>query len=105
MLVYNYDRTTKEYVSSSEAKLSPLDKEKFNKDVYLIPKSSTTIKPIPQEGKISVFNEELNLWEYVAPVEKEKEEVKPFKNKFGTKELINLLLKKNIITQDEVEGR
>lgn len=51
MLIYHYDRETKEFISSEEAFESPKEK-----DVYLIPLNATSIKP-PEvtENKIALF--------------------------------------------------
>ena len=65
MKVYHYDQISKIYVGEGEAKLSPLDKQKYNKDVYLIPGYATDVEP-PEElpGKERVYNVETGEWEY-----------------------------------------
>lgn len=60
MNIYNYDKITFEYINTSEAKPSPLEK-----NVYLIPANATDIKVIDEkEGFVRCFNRSLKKWEY-----------------------------------------
>lgn len=59
-IIYNYHPATKQYLQSSVADESPLEK-----DVWLYPAFSTDVEPLSEkEDKIVVFNEEQNIWEY-----------------------------------------
>jgi len=59
MKVYNYDKNTKEFLSTSDAAVNPLDKDSF-----LIPANATTIKPLEtKKGFTICFNDD--KWEYV----------------------------------------
>jgi len=52
MRIYHYHEVTKVYLSSSIARLSPLEN-----DVYLIPAHATTIEPPDAiEGKVRIFD-------------------------------------------------
>lgn len=58
LIVYNYDPITKEYTNEEIAQVNPLDKEE-----YLIPAHSTTIKPLDyKEGYAVVWIG--NKWNY-----------------------------------------
>jgi len=60
MKIYNYHDKTKEYISTSEAAESPLEKGK-----YLIPAYATATPPMEtKEGFTQVFNENMGTWEY-----------------------------------------
>jgi len=61
MTIYNYNKETKEFISTSEARENPLE------EGYLIPANSTTVKPteVIDEGFAIVFNEGENTWEQV----------------------------------------
>jgi len=61
MKVYNYDKDTKEYISTTQASENPLEKGK-----YLIPANATTIAiNADKVGFTQTFNEAKNTWSYV----------------------------------------
>ena len=63
MLVYNYDRNTKEYTYSQEAELDREESRIKGYDVYLIPAYATLKQPLSnKEGYAVIFNED---WEYI----------------------------------------
>ncbi len=56
MIVYHYDRTTKEFLDSSEARLNPVETEMQGKEVYLIPAWATKIESLtPGKNEVSIF--------------------------------------------------
>lgn len=67
MLAYKYDKETKEYLSSYELSIDPLESKIQNKIVYCGPaKNSTVIEPLPNKtNKAIIFNEKNKIWEYV----------------------------------------
>ena len=56
MLIYRYNADTKEYAGSESAYLDPLESEKQEKEVYLIPANATTRAPELKEGCAAVWN-------------------------------------------------
>ena len=56
MLIYRYNADTKEYAGSESAYLDPLETEKQEKEVYLIPANATTRAPELAEGCAAVWN-------------------------------------------------
>lgn len=61
MKIYNYDKTTKEYLFESEASLDPQATKNQGKEVYLIPDYATVKKPPSvQKNEICIF---LNGWQ------------------------------------------
>jgi len=61
MKIYNYDKSTKEFISESIARENPLEKGK-----YLVPANATDVPVIQsKEGYARVFNENKKAWEYV----------------------------------------
>lgn len=58
MIVYNYDRITKEYIGAETAYIDKVATLNEGKEVYLIPAYSTTVEPPKKvkEGKVLVFN-------------------------------------------------
>ena len=64
MIIYNYDKFTKEYTDKSEAPLNPVATQREGKEVYMLPAYSTEEKP-PKTKKheAAVYN---NGWEIVA---------------------------------------
>lgn len=63
MNVYLYDEITKEYISTEEALLDPLETEMAGKPVYLLPANATFVEPpVDKEG----FKRKWNgiAWEY-----------------------------------------
>lgn len=60
MKIYNYNKDTKEFTTSTNATANPLEDGK-----YLIPTNATTKEPIAPKGGFAVcFNEEKKEWEY-----------------------------------------
>lgn len=57
MLIFNYDKNTKEYTGYREALKDPLESKKAKRDIFLIPAHSTTLE-VPSLGKneIALFN-------------------------------------------------
>lgn len=61
MKIYNYEKATGEFISSSVADKNPLEEES-----YLIPANATSVEPLStKKGFAICFNEELNIWKYV----------------------------------------
>ena len=61
MKIYNYNKDTKEYVSTTQASENPLEKGK-----YLIPANATTISiNTDKDGFVQVFDEANQKWDYV----------------------------------------
>ena len=61
MKVYNYNKDTKEYTSTTQASKNPLEKGK-----YLIPANATTIAiGIDKDGFSQVFDEDSQKWDYI----------------------------------------
>lgn len=57
MIIYNYNKTTKEYINFSEARLDPEETKLLGEDVYLIPSNATVkIPPETVEHQIAVFD-------------------------------------------------
>ena len=56
MLLYRYDKDTKEYIGSIPACLDPMASQREGKPVYAILKDSTTIEPPFEGGKVAIFN-------------------------------------------------
>lgn len=66
MIIYNYDRNTKEFINESVASINPLESEKQKKEVYLIPANSTTKNPPKVKKKyVLIFDEEKNKWNQI----------------------------------------
>ena len=67
MLAYNYDKETKEYLSSYELSIDPLESKKQGHVVYAGPSlNSTLIKPLESKtNKAVIFNIEDKCWEYI----------------------------------------
>lgn len=62
MLVYNYDRITKEYTYSQEAELDREESRIKGEEIYLIPAYSTLQQPLSnKEGYAVIFDEN---WKY-----------------------------------------
>lgn len=86
MLIYGYDKNTKEYLGSMEAYLDPLESLKSNKEVYVIPPNFTIMAPPEvKEGEASVFNG--NKWEIV----KDHRGLFGYNKKTGEEVIINTL--------------
>ena len=61
MKIYNYNKDTKEYLSTTQASENPLEKGK-----YLIPANATSIAiGVDKVGFVQVFNEANKKWGYV----------------------------------------
>jgi len=61
MKVYNYNKDTKEYISTTQATENPLEKGK-----YLIPANATTIAiSVDKAGFAQTFDEVKNTWDYI----------------------------------------
>lgn len=61
MKAYSYHSVTKEFKSEIECQLDPLESQKQNKDIYLLPSNSTLNMPLEKtEKKIYIF--ENNKW-------------------------------------------
>jgi len=61
MKIYNYNRNTKEYISTSQATEDPLEKGK-----YLIPALATVVAISTNKDNFTqIFNEKKNVWEYI----------------------------------------
>lgn len=80
MLVYNYDKFTKEYTGYEEAALNPEESKIQGHDVYLIPANATDVKPPKTaEHETVLYN---NGWEKVADYRNEyivNDDMQPFK--------------------------
>jgi hypothetical protein len=80
MLVYNYDKFTKEYTGYEEAALNPEETKIQGHDVYLIPANATDVKPPKTaEHETVLYN---NGWEKVADYRNEyivNDDMQPFK--------------------------
>ena len=64
MKIYNYDKTTKEYLFESEASLDPQATKNQGKEVYLIPDCATDKKPPSiHEHEVLIFD---NVWKIVS---------------------------------------
>ena len=64
MKIYNYDKTTKEYLFESEASLDPQATKNQGKEVYLIPDCATVKKPPSiQEHEVLIFDK---VWKIVS---------------------------------------
>lgn len=63
MKVYKFDPETKEYKSSENDMLDPLESQLQQKEVYLMPANATTIEPTLKEGYAAVWNGE--SWDMV----------------------------------------
>jgi hypothetical protein len=56
---YNYSSITGEFLSEEELRLNPLESELQKKDIFLIPASCTTKKPLKvKDGEINIFDGE-----------------------------------------------
>ena len=64
MLAYKYDEETKEYLSSYELSVDPLESKIQNKIVYCGPaKNSTIVKPLESKiNKAVIFNVKNKIW-------------------------------------------
>jgi len=61
MKIYNYDKSTKEYISTTQASENPLEKGK-----YLIPANATTITiGTGKDGFVQVFDDINKKWDYM----------------------------------------
>lgn len=61
MKIYNYNKETKEFTTSTNATENPLEKGK-----YLIPANATDKEPLePKDGFAVCFNEKNKEWEYI----------------------------------------
>lgn len=59
MKIYHYDDITKEFIKETDAKLDPLELEINKKEVFLIPRNATPIKPpTMKKGKACIFDGE-----------------------------------------------
>ena len=66
MLVYNYDKITKEFLNTSHANIDILESEKQGKEVYILPAHATfKAPPQKQEGYTSCFSSQKDNWEKV----------------------------------------
>lgn len=64
MKIYNFDKTTKEYLFESEASLDPQATKNQGKEVYLIPDCATDKKPPSiREHEVLIFD---NVWKIVS---------------------------------------
>ena len=54
--IYLYDEKTKEYMSEGNAQLDPLETQKAEEDVFIMPANSTTVKPAQKDGYAAVWN-------------------------------------------------
>ena len=65
MIFYIYDEKTKEYTSTQNAFIDPLETKKQGKNVYLVPANATDKKPLEtKENQAVIFNG--SEWEIVA---------------------------------------
>ena len=63
MLVYNYDRTTKEYTYSQEADLDREESKLKGTEIYLIPDCATLERPLSsKQGYAVIFDK---TWKYI----------------------------------------
>ena len=64
MNVYKYNEDTKEYISTEQAMIDPLETKKQGKNIYLLPANATFTAPTEaQEGYVNVWNG--TAWEQV----------------------------------------
>ena len=64
MILYKYDKDTKEYLGYFSAYIDPLESIKQNREIYVIPPCSTSvIPPKLKEGCTFVFDTNKNVWE------------------------------------------
>jgi len=64
MKIYNYNRTTYEYIGSSDVLIDPLETKKQNKNIYLLPANSTPIEPPDvRKNEVQVFDPINNKWD------------------------------------------
>ena len=68
MLLYRYDKETKEYIGClGEAQIDPLESKLKGEDIIVIPPNCTLKEPkILMEGTANRYNEEKGEWEVVA---------------------------------------
>lgn len=58
MIIYNYDKLTKEYIGESEAPLNPVATQREGHDVYMLPACSTELKPPKtKKNETVIFND------------------------------------------------
>ena len=69
MKIYLYDEKTKEYLSDGNAQLDPLETQKAEEDVFIMPANSTTVKPAQKDGYAAVWN--CKKWDLVEDHRKE----------------------------------
>lgn len=100
MKVYNYDEKTKFFTYESTAQISPLEK-----DIFLIPKNATTIKPLEaKEGFNVCFEGEKWIYkEKPKPEPKEQEEPeKPDELQEYKDQLENAILNALILGNEQI---
>ncbi len=100
MRIYHLN-SKNELIGVSKARKSPLEK-----DVYLIPQNATDTPPPPKEkGKKRIFNRETNSWkqEKMTKVERIERKLKKKGMKLNISHLVNVLIRKKIITQEDME--
>ena len=65
MIFYTYDEKTKEFTGTQNGFIDPLETKKRGKNVYLLPRNATYIKPLEtKENQAVIFNG--SEWEIVA---------------------------------------
>ena len=70
MKIYKYDPKTKEYKTTENAMLDPMESKLQGKDVYLMPANATDIEPPIKEGYVAVWNGQ--GWDLVEDHRKQK---------------------------------
>ena len=65
MIIYGYDKKTKEFTGTQNAFIDPLETKKQGKNVYLVPANATDKKPLnAKENQAVIFNG--SEWEIIA---------------------------------------
>ena len=100
MLIYNYDKKTKEYIGYSNAELDPEETNIQGKDVYLVPANATLKEPPNvKQNQIQVFR---NDW-YIEPDYRGQYMVDDEMQPTEIKDIGDLPLGYVLITEEQIE--